>query len=134
MEKNNSPKPIRCKAISPSGADSVVESLGEGVKEMAVGDAVVPTFLSNCGDCKGCRSEKSNFCSTVPFTVMPGMPRDGTNRFTDAAGRPLNNFFGVSSFCEYTVVDVAQVTKVDAALSPEKACLLSCGVATGKCG
>lgn len=92
---------------------------------------MVPTFLSNCGECRECRSEKCNFCTTVPFAVLPGMPRDGTIPFTDAAGRPVNNFLGVSSFCEYTIVDVAQVTKVDTALPPEKACLLSCGVSTG---
>ncbi|PKU84730.1 alcohol dehydrogenase-like 7 [Dendrobium catenatum] len=108
-----------------------IESLGDGVNGMEVGDAVVPTFLSNCGECRECRSEKGNFCSVAPFSVFPGMPRDGTVRFTDAAGQPVNNFLGVSSFCEYTVVDIAQVTKVDSALPPEKACLLSCGVSTG---
>uniref|UniRef100_A0A6V7QQY5 Alcohol dehydrogenase-like C-terminal domain-containing protein n=1 Tax=Ananas comosus var. bracteatus TaxID=296719 RepID=A0A6V7QQY5_ANACO len=60
-----------------------------------------------------------------------GMPRDGTTRFSDAAGEPLHNFLSVSSFCEYTVVDVAHLTKVDPAVPPEKACLLSCGISTG---
>ncbi|XP_020582432.1 alcohol dehydrogenase-like 7 [Phalaenopsis equestris] len=113
-------------------AFGIIESLGEGVKGLEVGDTVVPTFLTNCGECKVCESENlGNFCTTVPFSVMPGMPRDRTLRFTDADGRPVNNFLGVSSFSEYTVVDVSQVTKVDGGIPPEKACLLSCGVSTG---
>ncbi|KAG0480334.1 hypothetical protein HPP92_011192 [Vanilla planifolia] len=112
-------------------AYGVVESVGEGVEEVAPGDAVVPTFLSNCGECRNCLSEKNNICTTVPFRVQPGMPRDGTLPITDAEGQPVGNFLGVSSFSEYTVVDIAQVAKVDVAIPPEKACLLSCGVSTG---
>uniref|UniRef100_A0A453B297 Alcohol dehydrogenase-like C-terminal domain-containing protein n=1 Tax=Aegilops tauschii subsp. strangulata TaxID=200361 RepID=A0A453B297_AEGTS len=60
------------------------------------------------------------------------MPRDGTTRFSFAAtGEPINNFLGVSSFTEYTVVDVAHVVRLDPGVPPEKACLLSCGVSTG---
>ncbi|MCI20895.1 alcohol dehydrogenase-like 7-like, partial [Trifolium medium] len=32
----------------------------------------------------------------------------------------------VSSFSEYTVVDVANVTKIDPDIPPDRACLLSC--------
>ncbi|KAM0833101.1 hypothetical protein ACQ4PT_064474 [Festuca glaucescens] len=59
------------------------------------------------------------------------MPRDDTTRFRDADGSPLHHFLGVSSFSEYTVVDVTQVVKVDPALPPPTACLLSCGATTG---
>ncbi|CAI9115859.1 OLC1v1016866C1 [Oldenlandia corymbosa var. corymbosa] len=34
-------------------------------------------------------------------------------------------------FTEYTVVDVANLTKIDPAIPPNRACLLSCGVSTG---
>ncbi|KAL6856248.1 hypothetical protein ACP4OV_019050 [Aristida adscensionis] len=113
-------------------AVGVVESVGEHVEEVAVGDTVVPVFLSQCGDCADCLSEHSNICSTLPPTAGAGMPRDGTTRFSLAAtGEPVHNFIAVSSFTEYTVVDVAQVVKLAAALPPEKACLLSCGVSTG---
>ncbi|CAL5085693.1 unnamed protein product [Urochloa decumbens] len=114
-------------------AVGVVESVGERVEEVAVGDTVVPVFLAQCGECADCRSPRSNLCSALPN--RPGMPRDGTTRFSLAAtGEPVHNFLSISSFAEYTVVDVAQVVKLGgaaAALPPEKACLLSCGVATG---
>jgi len=113
----------------------VVESVGEHVQEVAVGDTVVPVFLPQCGECDDCRSARSNICSVL--TYRPGlMPRDGTTRFSLAAtGEAVHSFLCVSSFAEYTVVDVAHLVKLDvvgpASLPPEKACLLSCGVTTG---
>lgn len=114
---------------------SVVESVGEHVQELAVGDTVVPVFLPQCGECDDCLSARSNICSALSYRPG-GMPRDGTTRFTLAAtGEPVHTFLCVSSFAEYTVVDVGHVVKLDivgsALLPPEKACLLSCGVATG---
>jgi S-(hydroxymethyl)glutathione dehydrogenase/alcohol dehydrogenase len=61
------------------------------------------------------------------------MPRDGATRFSDAQGRPLHHFLGVSSFAEYTVVDVNHVVKVNPTMPPSLACLLSCGASTGWC-
>lgn len=112
-------------------AFGVVESVGEQVDEFAAGDAVVPTFLGQCSECVDCRSARSNMCSKYRFALRPGMPRDGTTRFTDGQGRPLHHFFGVSSFAEYTVVDVNQVVKLNPAVPPALACLLSCGASTG---
>ncbi|CAL5084134.1 unnamed protein product [Urochloa decumbens] len=111
-------------------AVGVVESVGEHVEEVGVGDTVVPVFLAQCGECADCRSPRSNLCSALPN--RPGMPRDGTTRFSLAAtGEPVHNFLSISSFAEYTVVDVAHVVRLAGdALPPEKACLLSCGVAT----
>ncbi|XP_058096910.1 alcohol dehydrogenase-like 1 isoform X2 [Magnolia sinica] len=108
----------------------VVESVGEKVEDMNSSDIVVPVFLSHCLECVDCKSTKSNVCSNHPFTVMPGM-RDGSSRFTDARGEIVHNFLRVSSFIEYTVVDVINVVKIDAGIPPEKACMLSCGVSTG---
>ncbi|XP_020104356.1 alcohol dehydrogenase-like 7 isoform X2 [Ananas comosus] len=119
-------------------AVGVVESVGGHVERLEAGDMVVPTFLGQCDAtedaCVDCRSERSNMCSKLPFTVTPGMPRShggAASRFTDAAGRPVHHFLNVSSFSEYTVVDAAHVVRVDPTVPPEKACLLSCGASTG---
>ncbi|CAL5384564.1 unnamed protein product [Camellia sinensis] len=115
------------------GHESVgaVESIGENVDEVMEGDIVIPSFLADCGDCIDCKSKKSNLCSKFPFEVSPWMHRDKTSRFTDLKGETLYHFLYVSSFSEYTVVDVAHVTKIDPAIPPNRACLLSCGVSTG---
>ncbi|PAN51150.1 hypothetical protein PAHAL_9G574100 [Panicum hallii] len=112
-------------------AYGVVESVGEHVEGFAAGDTVVPTFLGQCDHCPGCASEHNNLCTTVPFVFGPGMRRDGTTRFRDAHGNPLHDLVAVSSFSEYTVVDVTQVVKIDPAVPPKLACLLSCGGSTG---
>ncbi|XP_048560659.1 alcohol dehydrogenase-like 2 isoform X2 [Triticum urartu] len=123
--------PPRHPSILGHEAAGVVESVGDDVHEVAVGDTVVSVFLAQCGDCPDCVSDRSNICSGLP-AGRPGMPRDGTTRFSFAAtGEPINNFLGVSSFTEYTVVDVAQVVRLEPGVPPEKACLLSCGVSTG---
>ncbi|KAI8013303.1 Alcohol dehydrogenase-like 7 [Camellia lanceoleosa] len=109
----------------------VVESIGENVDEVMEGDIVIPSFLADCGDCIDCKSKKSNLCSKFPFEVSPWMHRDKTSRFMDLKGETLYHFLYVSSFSEYTVVDVAHVTKIDPAIPPNRACLLSCGVSTG---
>ncbi|GLT99931.1 hypothetical protein SLE2022_173350 [Rubroshorea leprosula] len=112
-------------------AIGVVESVGENVEEVKEGDTVIPTFMADCGDCVDCRSKKSNLCSKLPFALKPWMPRNDTTRFTDLNGEPLYHFLFVSSFSEYTVLDVAHVVKIDPAIPPNRACLLSCGVSTG---
>ena len=108
-----------------------MESLGEDVTEVTKGDVVVPIFLPDCGECIDCKSSKSNLCSKFPFEVSPWMPRHATSRFTDLKGDIIHHFLFVSSFSEYTVVDIAHLTKIDPAIPPNRACLLSCGVSTG---
>lgn len=109
----------------------VVESVGERVEGYAAGDTVVPTFLGQCESCSSCASEGNNMCSAVPFALGPGMRRDGTTRFRDTHGAPLHDLMAVSSFSQYTVVDVNQVVKVDASVPPKLACILGCGAGTG---
>ncbi|PWA68205.1 Alcohol dehydrogenase-like 7 [Artemisia annua] len=113
-------------------AVGVVESIGEGVHEVAQGDTVVPVFLPDCGECTDCLSNKSNLCSNFTFSISPWMQRQETSRFTDINGEPLYHFMFVSSFSEYTVVDIAHVTKIDPQAPPNRACLLTCGIGAGK--
>ncbi|KAL6995945.1 Oxidoreductases acting on the CH-OH group of donors With NAD(+) or NADP(+) as acceptor [Sarracenia purpurea var. burkii] len=112
-------------------AIGVVESTGECVEEVTEGDIVIPCFMADCGECADCKSKKSNLCSKLPFKVSPWMHRDETSRFTDLKGETLYHFLYVSSFSEYTVVDIAHVVKIDPAVPPNRACLFSCGISTG---
>ncbi|OIT31405.1 PREDICTED: alcohol dehydrogenase-like 7 [Nicotiana attenuata] len=112
-------------------AFGIVESVGEDVEELKEGDSVVPIFLPDCKECVDCKSEKSNLCSKFPFEISPLLHRDETSRFTTVEGETLHHFVYISSFSEYTVVDIANVTKIDPEIPPNRACLLSCGVSTG---
>ncbi|CAI9304476.1 unnamed protein product [Lactuca saligna] len=97
-------------AISTTGNWRVVESIGEDVHEVVEGDTVITMFLLDCGECADCLSKKSNLCSKYPFHCTPWVGRDETSRFTDMNGETLYHFLHVSSFTEYTVVEVARPT------------------------
>ncbi|CAK8538551.1 unnamed protein product [Lathyrus sativus] len=113
-------------------AIGVVESVGEEVTEITKGDIVIPIFIADCEECIDCKSTKSNLCSNFPFKISPWMLRyANTTRFTDLNGEIIHHFMFVSSFSEYTVVDIANLLKIDPAIPPNRACLLSCGVSTG---
>ncbi|KAJ0026137.1 hypothetical protein Pint_09279 [Pistacia integerrima] len=86
-------------------------------------------FFPDCGECVDWRSKKSNLCSKLPFKVSPWMPRYETSRFTDRNGEIMHYLLFVSSFSEYTVVDIANVVKVDPIVRPNKPCGVSAGVA-----
>ncbi|EOY15946.1 GroES-like zinc-binding dehydrogenase family protein isoform 5, partial [Theobroma cacao] len=112
-------------------AVGVVESVGEHVKEVQEGDLVLPVFHPHCRECRDCKSQKGNGCSVFGYRLNPDMPRDATSRFKGMNGEVLHHFLFVSSFTEYTVVDVAHVVKISSEIPVDKACLLSCGVSTG---
>lgn len=101
------------------------------MEEVKEGDLVLPVCKRQCGECRDCKSTKSNLCSKFGKDYRPNMLRDGTSRFRDLKGEVIHNFIYVSSFTEYTVVDVTHVVKITADIPVDKACLLSCGVSTG---
>lgn len=108
-----------------------MESVGENVEEVKEGDIVIPVFQRNCGECRDCKCPKGNICSKFPEDFLRGMPRDGSSRFKDKNGEKLYHTLWVSSFTEYTVVDVTHVVKMNPHFPIDKASLLSCGVSTG---
>ncbi|XP_078444268.1 alcohol dehydrogenase-like 7 isoform X2 [Wolffia australiana] len=113
-------------------ACGVVESVGEGVEEVREGDLVIPSFVGHCGACADCHSDHANVCAIGFDPAAGGLPRATPSPFSSADdGAAIHTFLGVSSFAQYTVVDVSQITLVGPAIPPEKACLLSCGVSTG---
>lgn len=105
----------------------IVESIGEGVTSVAVGDHVVPLYIPECGDCKFCKSPKTNLCGKIRTTQGKGVMPDGTSRFT-CKGKPVYHFMGTSTFSEYTVVAEISVAKVNPSAPLDKICLLGCGV------
>ena len=58
----------------------IVESVGEGVTSVTIGDHVIPCYIPQCRDCKFCRSPKTNLCSKIRSTQGAGQMPDGTTR------------------------------------------------------
>ncbi|MBY6190322.1 S-(hydroxymethyl)glutathione dehydrogenase/class III alcohol dehydrogenase [Microbulbifer agarilyticus] len=117
-------------AILGHEGGGIVESIGEGVTSVAVGDHVIPLYTPECGECKFCLSGKTNLCQKIRATQGKGLMPDGTSRFT-VNGKPVFHYMGTSTFSEYTVLPEISVAKVNKSAPLEEICLLGCGVTTG---
>ncbi|RWW00329.1 hypothetical protein GW17_00036712 [Ensete ventricosum] len=66
------------------GGVRVVESVGEGVTDLAPGDHVLPVFTGECGECAHCKSQESNMCDILRINTDRGvMIGDGQSRLAD---------------------------------------------------
>ncbi len=108
----------------------IVEMVGEGVTSVEVGDHVIPLYTAECGECKFCKSGKTNLCQAVRETQGKGLMPDGTTRFYKD-GQPIYHYMGCSTFSEYTVLPEISLAKVNKEAPLEEICLLGCGVTTG---
>ena len=108
----------------------IVEAVGEGVTTVAVGDYVIPLYTPECGECKFCKSGKTNLCQAIRSTQGKGLMPDGTTRFFKD-GKPIYHYMGTSTFAEHTVVPEIALAKINKEAPLEKVCLLGCGVTTG---
>ncbi|ELE5026237.1 S-(hydroxymethyl)glutathione dehydrogenase/class III alcohol dehydrogenase [Vibrio fluvialis] len=117
-------------AILGHEGGGIVEMVGEGVTSVEVGDHVIPLYTAECGECKFCKSGKTNLCSAVRATQGKGLMPDGTTRFYKD-GEPIFHYMGCSTFSEYTVLPEISLAKVNKEAPLEEICLLGCGVTTG---
>jgi len=117
-------------AILGHEGGGIVESIGEGVTSVQVGDHVIPLYTPECGECKFCLSGKTNLCQKIRDTQGKGLMPDGTSRFYKD-GEPIFHYMGCSTFSEYTVLPEIALAKVSKDAPLEEVCLLGCGVTTG---
>lgn len=73
-----------------------MESIGDGVTSVQVGDHVIPCYTPQCGEmtCVFCQSSKTNLCPKIRSTQGAGVMPDGTVRFHDQHGQDLYHFMG----------------------------------------
>ncbi|EKX62190.1 S-(hydroxymethyl)mycothiol dehydrogenase [Streptomyces ipomoeae] len=103
-------------------AAGVVESVGEGVTDVAPGDFVILNWRAVCGQCRACRRGRPWYCFDT---------HNAKQKMTLLDGTELSPALGIGAFAEKTLVAAGQCTKVDRAASPAAAGLLGCGVMAG---
>ena len=103
-------------------AAGVIESVGEGVTNVAPGDYVILNWRAGCGDCRACRKGQPWYC----FATF-----SATQKMTLTDGTELSPALGIGAFIEKTLVHAGQCTKVDPSAGPAAAGLLGCGVMAG---
>jgi S-(hydroxymethyl)glutathione dehydrogenase/alcohol dehydrogenase len=108
----------------------VVEQVGEGVRDVAVGDHVVTLFSPQCRECVHCLDPRTNLCLAIREQQGLGFLPDGTARLS-RDGEPIRHFMGTSTFAEYTVMPEIALAKVSPEAPLDRACLFACGLSTG---
>ncbi|MDP1806149.1 MAG: S-(hydroxymethyl)mycothiol dehydrogenase, partial [Acidimicrobiales bacterium] len=102
-------------------AAGVVEAVGPDVTDVAPGDFVILNWRAVCGECRSCRRGRPQYCFST---------HNATQKMT-LDGMALSPALGIGAFAEKTLVAAGQCTKVSAAVKPEVAGLLGCGVMAG---
>ncbi len=103
-------------------AAGVIDSTGEGVDNVAVGDFVIIAWRAPCGTCRSCRRGRPWYCFESQNASQPMTLADGTK---------LSPALGIGAFAELTLVAAGQAVRVDPAAKPEAAGLIGCGVMAG---
>jgi S-(hydroxymethyl)mycothiol dehydrogenase len=103
-------------------AAGVVESVGQGVTDVAPGDYVILNWRAVCGTCRACSRGRPWYC----FNTF-----NASQRMTLEDGTELSPALGIGAFADKTLVHAGQCTKVDDAAPATAAGLLGCGVMAG---
>ncbi len=103
-------------------AAGVVESVGEGVTNVAAGDFVIIAWRAPCGNCRSCLRGRPWYCFDSRNAAQP---------MTSADGSVLSPALGIGAFAELTLVAAGQAVKVDSNASAAAAGLVGCGIMAG---
>ncbi|MCC5970903.1 MAG: Zn-dependent alcohol dehydrogenase [Pararhodobacter sp.] len=100
-----------------------VVALGEGVRGVTMGDAVLVTLMRACGHCRNCTLGRPYMCETA---------YDRTNGVLSLPdGTVVEHGINTGAFAEAVVVHHSQIVPLPEDIAMDAACLLACGVITG---
>ena len=113
----------------------VVEAVGPGVTNVAVGDHVIMGW-PYCGECRNCLRGEHRYCLRLGEALVSGArfkgPDAGKSAYTRADGSKISgHFFGQSSFADYSLALASSLVKVDQDIPLELVGPLACGITTG---
>lgn len=111
-------------AVLGHEAAGIVDRLGPGVTDLAVGDRVVVTLIRSCGSCRRC-------IAGAPVGCSGRFALDECGPLRDAQGSEIWQGLGVAAFAEAATVHRSQVVRVGPEIDLDVAALLSCGVLAG---
>jgi len=111
-------------------AAGLVEAIGPGVDDIAVGTRVVTTFLPRCGECAACATDGRLPCERGTASNTAGELLGGGRRLHEGA-EDVHHHLGVSAFATHAVLDRRSVVPVGDDVPPQVAAVLGCAMLTG---
>ncbi|TFD59703.1 NDMA-dependent alcohol dehydrogenase [Cryobacterium sp. Hh7] len=120
---------MRLPVVGGHEGAGVIESVGEGVTRVKVGDHVVCSFIPACGFCRYCSTGRQNLCDAGK-NASTGEFADGTFRFHQD-GVDFGGLCVLGTFSQYAVVSEYSVIPIPDDIPFEVAALIGCGVPTG---
>ncbi len=111
-------------------AAGVVEALGAGVDDLAIGDHVITTFVPSCRRCEPCVGGRPALCEPGAASNTDGTLLGGTQRL-HRSGRDIHHHLGVSAFADHAVVSRRSLVRIDRDLPFDEAAVFGCAVLTG---
>jgi S-(hydroxymethyl)glutathione dehydrogenase/alcohol dehydrogenase len=100
----------------------VVESVGSGVDGLTVGDRVLFVWKVPCGTCRRCAQARPQLCLSPRSTAEPRVRWRGA---------PIDLLLDTGCFASHVVLPAGGAVPIPRGLSPERAALVGCAVATG---
>jgi Zn-dependent alcohol dehydrogenase len=115
--------------IAGHEAAGVVDAVGPGVEQLAIGDHVVLAVIPSCGHCYWCVRGEPSGCINVNATQSGTFP-DGTTGLS-RRGEVVYRGLGMAGFGEYVVTAASGAAKIPPDMPLDLACVMGCAVQTG---
>lgn len=127
--------PLPLPGVMGHEGSGVVEKVGPGVEDVAVGDRVIMGW-PYCGKCRNCRQGQHRYCAELGSAVLSGRrfsgPKSGQSGYSRPDGGEVSGrFFGQSSFATYALTTANSVVRIDDDVDLTSAGVLACGITTG---
>jgi alcohol dehydrogenase len=126
----NGNRPRQMPMVIGHEAAGLVQQIGPGIVDIAVGDHVVMVFAPSCGQCIACKDGHPGQCEPGQMANGAGTLLGGHVRLSQN-GQPVYHHVGVSAFAHHCVVNRGSVVKIDTELPWDEAAIFGCAVLTG---
>ena len=100
--------------------------VGEGVRDLAIGDHVVCSFIPSCGHCSPCREGRPALCEPGAEANNKGVLLGGQRRLKKG-NEHIHHHLGCPGFAEYAVTNQHSLIKVDPSIPFHEVALFTKG-------
>lgn len=108
----------------------IIEAVGPGVVDLAVGERVVLSWAPSCGHCGPCRRGRPAACLRLREAFGKGTLLDGTTGLS-RNGSPVYRMTAVGALAEHVVIPAETALRLTDDVSLAEAALLGCAALTG---